>query len=205
MKSVPIWTLLLALCGSSIASAEVVVLDTVTYNGEKYTLIGTRDEGNQTIGAGISWTDANAYAQSIGGRLAKIDSQAENDFLLNHWGSATYGDHIEVGNLWIGLNDQAEEGKFTWTDGSTPGFTNWAPGEPNNHLSGVLGEHYAAIIAALLDSDRGKWNDLPNTAAGGDMAPYYAVVETPEPASLLLALSGSAGFALFARQKRKRP
>ena len=43
---------------------------------------------------------------------------------------------FESGNkphgCWIGLNDQFQEKRLSWTDGSPVDYTWWAPGEPNN-------------------------------------------------------------------------
>lgn len=53
---------------------------------------------------------------------------------------------------WIGLDDRAEEGTFRWQDGTLPGFTAWADGEPNNS-----GEEDCAHFWA----GEANWNDIP--------------------------------------------
>jgi hypothetical protein len=35
-------------------------------------------------------------------------------------------------DVWLGLNDQATEGLYTWPTGAVPLFTKWAPGQPDN-------------------------------------------------------------------------
>src|SRR5438874_186435 len=50
-----------------------------------------------------NWADAESEAVSLGGHLATINDQAEND-----WVYATF--HTEPSGLWIGLNDAAAEG-----------------------------------------------------------------------------------------------
>src|SRR5256714_10353536 len=59
-----------------------------------------------------TWTDSQAFAQSLGGNLATI-----NDALENTWVFQTFG---QSRDLWIGFNDQQIEGTFTWVSGETP-------------------------------------------------------------------------------------
>lgn len=101
-----------------------------------------------------AWDDAREYCRSIGGSwdLAKITSDAENDFLRDRISSDT----------WIGGNDRAVEGQWRWPDddqfwqgdqnGSvTPGaYESWGNGEPND--SGNSED------CAELQTD-GDWND----------------------------------------------
>ncbi len=67
---------------------------------------------------------ASAIAASHGGHLATITSQQENDllegFLMNQCAL-------------IGYTDIASEGNFLWSNGEPAGYSNWAPGQPNNY------------------------------------------------------------------------
>ncbi len=67
------------------------------------------------------WNDALQVARVTGGRLAEIESEAENLFLaeLAYFTPA-----------WIGLSDSLEEGVWRWTSGEIAQYTNWAPGQP---------------------------------------------------------------------------
>ena len=105
-----------------------------SFNGKIYLL---SDEGR--------WTEAQAQAVSLGGNLVTVNDAAENQFLVNTFGSA---------NPWIGFTDQVVEGQFRWANGEVVTYTNWIPGEPND--SG--GEDYANLV----DGSGGKWNDVPN-------------------------------------------
>lgn len=52
--------------------------------------------------------------------------------------------------LWIGLNDQEEEGQFKWENSNLPvTFSNWLPGEPD-------GREHKNCVEMLQD---GTWND----------------------------------------------
>lgn len=67
--------------------------------------------------------DARNSAMALGGHLAVITSQEENDFLTERTdGTPAY----------IGFSDREMEGSFIWETGEEPVFTNWNEGEPNN-------------------------------------------------------------------------
>jgi len=95
-----------------------------------------------------TWTQAQAIAQSMGGNLVTINEAAENQFLVDTFGSEA---------LWIGLTDAEKEGVWKWVNGETATYRNWYPGEPNNYL-GI--EDYAQIN--LPPNSLGLWNDFPN-------------------------------------------
>ena len=69
-----------------------------------------------------TWSEAEAACVSQGGHLTSIHSDQENSFL----GSATNSN-----SFWIGANDEASEGSWTWADGSTFDYSVWGDGQPN--------------------------------------------------------------------------
>lgn len=64
----------------------------------------------------ISWTAAKAEAESLGGRLAVLNTKEKNDIIT-----------IFNGNKWIGGSDAAKEGVFKWVNGEAvkQGYQNW--------------------------------------------------------------------------------
>jgi hypothetical protein len=127
----------------------------------------------------MSWTDAEAYANSLGGHLVVINSQAEQDLLVSEFGGTE--------PLWIGLTDLQINGVYQWVNGDPLTYTNWLAGEPNN-----LGyEHYGEMNWQLP----GKWNNATN------LPPGRGIVElAPEPAAAL-----SLGLAALALVALRRP
>ncbi len=123
------------------ATAEITNDDDISFGDSTYQL-GT---------AGLSWSDANAEAEALGGKLVEINSQEENDFV-----NQIFGDE---GTIWLGFNDVENEGEFVDSDGNALTFTNWNAGEPNNWQDN---EDYVSIRG---DSDR--WNDLNGAAFDG--------------------------------------
>ena len=111
-----------------------------SYNGHSYLL---------TDGS-LTWSQAEAYAQSLGGHLVTVNDAAEQQWLTNTFG--------QFGGLWIGFyqTDKLDEpaGHWAWMSGETATYTNWAPGEPNNANNT---EDYGVFNWDSV----GRWNDYP--------------------------------------------
>ncbi|XP_027624796.1 low affinity immunoglobulin epsilon Fc receptor isoform X2 [Tupaia chinensis] len=87
------------------------------------------------------WIQARYACEDLGGRLVSIHSREEQDFLTTR---------ANKKGSWIGLRDVFVEGEFLWMDGSPVGYSNWYPGEPNNHDRGE---------DCVLMKESGEWND----------------------------------------------
>ncbi len=73
-----------------------------------------------------TWEGAQAACVEKGGNLASIHSLQQRDSLRDG------AFQIRPTGWWIGLTDAAEEGVFTWVDGTAVDFDGWADGEPND-------------------------------------------------------------------------
>ncbi|HAA12622.1 MAG TPA: hypothetical protein DCE41_13385 [Cytophagales bacterium] len=114
---------------------------------------------------GITWQEAKAQCESLGGHLVIINSAEENDF-LSTLGAAN-------SNYFLGASDHEVEGEWQWVDGTPFDYANWAEGEPNN--SGE-GEDYLTALYILWPF----WND------GGEMAAGFICEWDSTPESSLL-------------------
>ncbi|MFO0873648.1 MAG: lectin-like protein [Phycisphaerales bacterium] len=99
------------------------------------------------------WSEAERVALGLNGHLVTVNSAAENEWIRLNLIAPT-----NTTSAFIGFNDQAKEGMFTWVSTQPNGFTNWEAGEPNNLPNPPTGEDFGEI------RDNGKWNDLPLSA-----------------------------------------
>jgi hypothetical protein len=107
-----------------------------------------------------SWQQLAHLAHSLGGTFATIDDAAENEWLRLNF-LAVPGAPSQT---WIGLHDQAIEASFQWLSNEPVSYTNWLPGEPNNH-DGI--EHAVTMHAS------GGWVDQPMSFT------FPAIIEIP--------------------------
>lgn len=94
-----------------------------------------------------SWEEAEAYCESLGGHLATISSQKENDYVYSIVKESGYS------SAYFGLTDREIEGEWRWVTGEDVVYTNWHSGEPNAENSN---EDYAMFYYKYAD---GTWND----------------------------------------------
>ncbi len=114
-----------------------------------------------------SWTASEAAAVALGGHLATVRSQAENDWIYSQFTSA----QVPRG-LWIGLNDAGIEGTYTWTSGEAAAFRNWGAGEPRNQTGT---DDYVHLLWPG-DPRAAQWNDQFDASAPQGI-PISGVVE----------------------------
>src|SRR5262249_4000640 len=147
---------------------EAPVAQDITFEGvpDGWTLDPATNHIYKYVAApGISWSAAQAQAQSQGGYLATVQSQTENNLVFGL---------VNNNVAWLGSSDagvdsagNSNEGKWKWVTepgGGNPAFgswTAWAGGEPNNQGDGSFssqGEDY------LVTWGNGQWNDLDNSS-----------------------------------------
>ncbi|MCO4747669.1 MAG: C-type lectin domain-containing protein [Proteobacteria bacterium] len=91
--------------------------------------------------------EAADTCEAAGMHLVKVDSYEENAWLRD-WIRADGSGQA----FWLGISDAEVEGDWRWHDQSTPQFTAWSPGEPNN-----AGNEDCAAFRSIAD---GTWNDI---------------------------------------------
>ncbi|HQM01448.1 MAG TPA: lectin-like protein [Ruminococcus flavefaciens] len=103
---------------------------------------------------GVNWTEANEYCKMLGGNLAVITSEEENEFVHDLVKDAPK-------NLyWIGLYDPDKTKTFKWIDGSEYNYDGWSENQPD--CAGNA-EFYGEIYKSS-----GKWNDDQNYTGGAE-------------------------------------
>jgi len=122
-----------------------------------------------------SWLESEAEAGVLGGHLATVNDEAEQQWVLD-----TFGVLDGFRSLWIGLRRE-DDGLFRWISGEPVTYENWLPGQPDNALGG---EGYVHLINAGNEYGHpaGLWNDLANSnALFPTFNPLSGVVEVAPP------------------------
>lgn len=132
-----------------------------------------------------TWQNSEAQAVELGGHLATINDQAEQD-----WVFSTFGSYAGTNrSLWIGLRE-VNPGNFQWVGGESVEYAHWLSGQPDNSpVAG--GENYVHMLNTGNEYGHsgGLWNDLasPNTGFP-TFNPLCGVVEVPAPGQPFLSI-----------------
>ena len=124
--------------------------DALKYNGHSYYVYSNVAQ---------TWEEAQEYCKARGGHLAVINDSAENTALFNYMKSKGYN------SAYFGLSDAATEGNWTWINGDSSTYRNWAIGEPGNGNNADKPENYGMFYWKFDDA---KWNDGDFTDYGTD-------------------------------------
>jgi hypothetical protein len=172
------------------AQADVAPIEQVEWNGHTYTLLS---EGNIF--------EIAAYVDTQDGYLVAINSEEENQFIVNVW--------WHLGSIFLGANDVEQEGVFTWDSGEVFDYDNWQESEPNNTGGN---EDYAMMYLSDATQFMGLWNDVNPYSSRYSVLEYATPEEEPiideneiaavnAPLTPVLALT--LGIAMM-RPKRKK-
>lgn len=163
------WFAAVLIWGVSATAAPVVWSTASGGNGHAYEVVA--------VPGTISWDNARAGAQTLGGDLASITSAAENAFVFRLTDSTDYwwdyDGHITMGP-WLGgfqpLGSPEPGGGWEWVTGEPFAYTNWAPAQPSN----TSGEDRLHFFVGEVGGLRGPtWNDVQNN--GGALPKAYVV------------------------------
>ena len=114
----------------------------------------------------ISWSDANAVANMLGGHLATITSVEENDFVFSLIDDEIYWyPSVNIRGPWIGgyqLPGSTEpDGGWAWVTGEPFVYANWDLGQPNNYQGhGRQGQDETRIQFGNKKIRVPTWNDV---------------------------------------------
>lgn len=121
----------------------------ITYNGHKYELF---DES-------MTWTEAKAYCENLGGHLVTINSADEQAFITSLTNSSSKK------NIWLGA--ELVNNNYVWITNEEFSYTNWASGEPNNVFAM---QNTIMMYTKNGNGTAGTWND--ESKEGRDWSGY---------------------------------
>lgn len=108
----------------------------------------------QILDGMMTWAEAESWATSLGGHLVAINDAGEDAWLRSNL-------PLSPGYYWLGGNDAAVEGTFTWVTGEPFAYQNFLPGEPDDDIAfGGNGDYLALSVADMA------WLDTNGSFAG---------------------------------------
>jgi hypothetical protein len=117
---------------------------------------------------------ARKTAEAMGGHLVVLDNAAEDKWVYD----AVAKWNLDIDYL-IGLVDLKRKALWSWINGSTATYRNWASGYPrfvpDPHVPGATN----AYPWSYVSREGGKWYDLGSNLC--DQSEYYYVVEINDP------------------------
>lgn len=132
--------------------------DIIEYNGHYYKVFNNS----------ISWIYAKEYCELMGGHLATITDEKEQQVV-----EQLSTQSPEFDNFWIGGYREKNSSKtdgWKWVDGTEFNFEYWDDNQPDFHQGE---EYYIRFTNKDIDYEswtahKGKWNDCANEASGSD-------------------------------------
>lgn len=111
--------------------------------------------------------DAQSFCQHRGGELVKINSEEENEFVLQ----LVRKKASSARQVWIGLQFVgAPVNEFYWSDFSVPVFTKFSFNEPNGFANEPCVQMFTGNTNGFPLRASGNWNDLTCETASGSFA-----------------------------------
>lgn len=109
----------------------------------------------EVINKRMTWAEAKAYCENVGGYLATVESQEEYNKIVEL--ATASGRKV----LWLGAQKNTNQ-IFEWITGETFDYSYWLSGEPNND-----GGNENFLVMFLVNG-QWVWADVPN-----DLSSYY--------------------------------
>lgn len=142
-------------------------------NGHTYLLANER----------VTFSEAEKICKNIGGYVATITSEQEQDFIYQNY----LIDGI-LDSYYLGGTDEENEGEWKWITGETFTYSNWDYGEPNGW--GMEGKEDHLTVY----SNSGKWNDTNQSAKEGYICEFDSSeqdINLPVINNVLLSYNGN--------------
>lgn len=148
------------------AGTTQIPSDAFSYNGHYY----------YAYSSVMNWTEAKSACERVGGHLATITTQGEQDAIMDYLQTKS-----GRSGYWLGGTDRNKEGVWTWVTGEAWSYTHWDKVQPDNTVSpgnyapdGQKDEDYLGIAMGARNwAGNGFWNDFSNNHNGSDTGLGY--------------------------------
>ncbi|MBF0337229.1 MAG: VCBS repeat-containing protein [Nitrospirae bacterium] len=137
----------------------------------------------QRIDTQMTWADAKANCEKLGGYLATITSTDENKFLIDNLFSVTPNDKF----CWLGATDAESEGTWKWVTNEKLEFTNWDSYQPDNYQGNENCLEYWPPKTQWNSGTEWKWNDSDCSNSKVSLCEW----ESPLPSQYTLTVTKS--------------
>lgn len=126
-----------------------------------------------------SWPDARAQCIRLGGDLAVVSSDQDQEFLTNLVKNAAVVGSIRA--AWIGLSDTITEDEFIWINMQDVGETHWRENEPNNHIPSWDEKKIGQDCVTIEDAAdwKNSWDDVICTGRRHYICETAALLDLP--------------------------
>lgn len=126
-----------------------------------WTLLGDEERCVAVFeGPDHTWPEAEVECNDMGGHLARISSEEDNDTL---YALAT---DIPDESIWVGYNERESEGTWAWSDGGPTGYENWREDEPGGGFPTTDEDCVALLHNHITVEYAGDWVDENCETAG---------------------------------------
>lgn len=116
------------------AQGDYIPKTAIVWNGHAYMILNKQ----------MKWLEAMTFCEGLGGHLATITSEEEQNVITGLVADSEYG------NFWLG--SYRKDDQWVWVTGEDIEYQSWAQGEPNGQESGMV-----------MQLMRGKgWDDTYN-------------------------------------------
>ncbi|KAL7880087.1 hypothetical protein SRHO_G00023410 [Serrasalmus rhombeus] len=130
--------------------------------------------------AAATWSYAEQNCVDMGGHLASVHSTEEYTFIQELVQNKTNSNS----QTWLGGTDAAQEGVWTWTDGSAFNYNNWSYSQPDNgywYSENCLMMNFPEKITTII---------VPPTAVPSTAVPSTTVPSTTVTSTVAVTTSG---------------
>lgn len=127
-----------------------------------FTLVKSVEKHVEIVPRQMTWTQAEAFCKELGGNLAVVNSETDNEKILELLKNPIWNPEMRGNGCWLGAAAQ-EDKSWQWCDGTPLVYENWSVGNPDGKVEAGAEEGYLEMIFDVRGMQyeifAGSWND----------------------------------------------